>query len=301
VIRADTVSGMPADLTVLFCTDPLTPGRVDAHFAAQAATVRDLGGTVALIDHDALLAGDAPLSVRKVPRDAGPVWYRGWMIPSASYDDLSQALTDRGAPLHVTPDRYRTAHELPGWYATFEAVTPQSVWTPWKPGEEPSQAQIAEWLAPLGSGPAIVKDYVKSRKHEWAEACFIPDATDIEHATTVIARMIELQEDTLQGGVVLRRFENYEQADGRTVEARVWWVDGEPALVSAHPDTPERAPEPDLTAIVLLVRKLGCRFITTDVARRDDGVWRVVEVGDGQVSDLPAGADARVLFSALGR
>ena len=300
-VAADTVSRMPADLTVLFCVDPLTPRRVDAHFAAQAAMVRDLGGTVALIDHDALLTGDAPLAVRKVPRDVGPVWYRGWMIPSARYYDLAQALTARGTTLHVTPDRYRAAHELPGWYASFEAVTPQSVPTAWKPGEEPSQAQVAEWIAPLCSGSAIVKDYVKSRKHEWAEACFIPDAADIMHATKVIARMIELQDDTLQGGVVLRRFEDYEQADGRTVEARVWWVDGEPVLVSAHPDTPDRAPEPDLTAITPLIKELGCRFVTTDVARRDDGVWRVVEVGDGQVSDLASGADARVLFSALGR
>jgi len=300
VIRADTVTGM-ADLTVLFCADPLTPGRVDAHFAPQAAVVRDLGGTVALIDHDALLAGDLQSAVRKVPRDAGPAWYRGWMIPSAAYEDLARALAARGTPLRVTPDRYQAAHELPGWYANFAAVTPQSVWTPWKPGEEPSRGQIAEWLAPLGGGPAIVKDYVKSRKHEWAEACFIPDAADVEHATKVITRMIELQEDSLQGGVVLRRFENFDQADGRTVEARVWWVDGEPVLVSAHPDTPDQVVEPDLTAITPLVRQLGCRFVTTDVARRDDGVWRVVEVGDGQVSDLPLGADAGALFNALGR
>ncbi|MGH3858496.1 ATP-grasp domain-containing protein [Actinokineospora sp.] len=45
--------------------------------------------------------------------------------------------------------------------------------------------------------------------------------------------------------------------------------------------------EPDLSGIAELVVKLGCRFVTTDVVRRDDGAWRVVEVGDGQVSDRP--------------
>ncbi|MFD0528379.1 ATP-grasp domain-containing protein [Kitasatospora arboriphila] len=45
---------------------------------------------------------------------------------------------------------------------------------------------------------------------------------------------------------------------------------------------------------------LGCRFVTTDLARRADGAgWRVVEVGDGQVSDLPRGADAASLYAAL--
>jgi hypothetical protein len=36
------------ELRVLFCADPLTPRRVDEHFAGQAAIVGDLGGQVAL-------------------------------------------------------------------------------------------------------------------------------------------------------------------------------------------------------------------------------------------------------------
>ncbi|WP_420341028.1 ATP-grasp domain-containing protein [Streptomyces xinghaiensis] len=35
--------------------------------------------------------------------------------------------------------------------------------------------------------------------------------------------------------------------------------------------------------------ELGCRFVSTDPALRSDGVPRVVEAGDGQVSDLPPG------------
>ena len=47
-------------------------------------------------------------------------------------------------------------------------------------------------------------------------------------------------------------------------------------------------PAPDLDRVGPLVASLGCRFVTTDLAMRDDGVWRVIEVGDGQVSDRPA-------------
>lgn len=39
---------------VLFCGDPLHPGRMDGHFRVEA----DTAGTRALLDHDALLAGD---------------------------------------------------------------------------------------------------------------------------------------------------------------------------------------------------------------------------------------------------
>ena len=51
---------------VLFPADPLSPRRVDPHFAAQAAAARELDGRVALIDHDALLAGDLAGAVRRV-------------------------------------------------------------------------------------------------------------------------------------------------------------------------------------------------------------------------------------------
>ncbi|MDJ0344038.1 ATP-grasp domain-containing protein [Streptomyces sp. H10-C2] len=44
---------------------------------------------------------------------------------------------------------------------------------------------------------------------------------------------------------------------------------------------------------------LGCRFVTTDLALRTDGRWRVVEVGDGQVSDLPQGTDPAGLIREL--
>ncbi|GIH04133.1 hypothetical protein Rhe02_22000 [Rhizocola hellebori] len=290
---------MADPLLMLFCADPLSPARVDEHFAGQAAAVREMGGQVALIDHDALLRGEAGAAVRRVPRDSGPWWYRGWMIPGPAYADLAQALHGRGATLRVAPRRYRLAHELPGWYPTFHEVTPESDWTAWTPGEVPSPEFVAPMAGTVGPGPAVVKDYVKSRKHEWHEACFIPDTTDLVHATAVVARMVELQQESLAGGIVLRRFESYRQHDGRTAEARVWWVDGAAAMVTAHPDTPATIVEPDLTFIAPLVAALSCPFVTTDLAQRDDGVWRVVEVGDGQVSDIPPNTDMTPLFTML--
>jgi hypothetical protein len=40
-------------------------------------------------------------------------------------------------------------------------------------------------------------------------------------------------------------------------------------------------------------------LITTDMALRSDGVWRVVEVGDGQVSDIHASGGAEDLAGLL--
>ena len=314
--------------SVLYCSDPLNPRRVDEHFAAEARAVREGGGVVALIDHDALLRGEADRAVGRVSSGSGAGagaawWYRGWMIPADGYAALAHALERRGARLAVGPDRYKAAHELPGWYSSFAAVTPGSAWRPWNAasdGQLPDEGVLASLAAEFGAGPGIVKDYVKSRKHEWDEACFIPDLADAASVARVVRRFVELQGEFLAGGIVLREFEPFvtpgvstsqfgtvqpvgsEPAPSEPVaaEARVWWLDGRPRLVTPHPDSPHRhvAP-PELDHVAPAVRALGCRFVTTDMALRSDGTWRVVEVGDGQVSDLHPMIDPAELIGLL--
>jgi hypothetical protein len=112
----------------------------------------------------------------------------------------------------------------------------------------------------------------------------------------VASRFRELREEEFTGGFVLRRFEDFASA-----EVRTWWVGGRCQLVTAHPDTPGEAPpqDLDLAAFIPLIASLGLPFITADLVRRADGVWRVVEIGDGQVSDLPATCSPDVFMSAL--
>ncbi len=279
----------------LFCRAPLRPRRADPHFAEEVRVARDQGLDVALIDHDALLAGAADDAVADVPRGAGPAWYRGWMVPARHWTALGAALAARDVSLLTTPAAYRRAHELPGWYATLAPVTPASVWLPTEPGRAPDTAALAALAARLGRGPAIVKDFVKSRKHEWHGACYVPELADTERLTAVVSRFVELQDDFLEGGIVLRAFERFTEAG----EARVWWVDGAPVLITAHPDSPGKVPEPKLEGVAECVAALGCPFVTTDLALREDGVWRVVEVGDGQVSDLHRNTDPAPLLRAL--
>jgi hypothetical protein len=267
----------------LFPADPLRGRRVDDHFTGQAEAARATGAPVALIDHDALLRGEIEETVRRVPAGLGPAWYRGWMIPSGRYATLEAALAARGVRLRTTAAAYRQAHELPGWYPAFAPVTPPSVWT------TDLHADLAALVAPLGGGPGIVKDFVKSRKHEWTEACFVPDLTDTARLAEVVSTFVERQEDSLAGGIVVRAFEQLDPG-----EARVWWLDGRAVLVGPHPDTPGLVPEPDLSIVPAVTG-----FVTTDLARRADGQWRVVEVGDGQVSDLPGSVDPETLIKAL--
>ncbi|MFF4007569.1 ATP-grasp domain-containing protein [Streptomyces sp. NPDC001717] len=297
-----TMATTPAT-TVLYCADPLGGRRVDPHFAAEARALRAQGATVALVDHDALLAGDAERAVARVPTAAGGVRYRGWMVPAARYAELDEALRRRGGELGTGPEAYRRAHELPGWYDTFAALTPASVWLPTAPGAIPDRKRLAALAAALPPGAGVVKDYVKSRKHEWHEACHIPDLGDPEALHRVVSRFVELQDEFLTGGVVLRAFEHFVAPEGAATEVRIWWRDGEPRLFTAHPDSPlpeaAEIPARDLEPVRAAVRALDCPFVTTDLALRTDGAWRVVEVGDGQVSDLHREVDPSLLTALL--
>ncbi|WP_370027914.1 ATP-grasp domain-containing protein [Planotetraspora sp. GP83] len=275
----------------LFCADPLRPRRGDPHFGAQTRAVRDLGGRLALIDHDAIVAGRIDEAVAGVPLGFGPAWYRGWMLRAEQYEAMEEALLGRGCRLLTSGREYRAGHELPGWIDCFREFTPETVVVPMAPGAP--CPDVTRAAAGLGDGGFVIKDYVKSRKHEWLDACY---AADLARLRGVVAKFVERQGEDLVGGLVIRRFEDLE--DG---QVRVWWVDGKPVFAGPHPDTPEADVESphDLSDVRAAVRRLGCRFVTTDLVRRTDGVWRVIEVGDGQVSDWPRHADPAVLYAAL--
>lgn len=133
-------------------------------------------------------------------------------------------------------------------------------------------------------------------KHYWNEAAFISELADTATAWTVASRFRQLRDDDFDGGFVLRRFEHFVSA-----EARTWWVDGVCRLVSPHPDTPHDEPvaDIDLSAVAPLIAALRLPFVTVDLAQRADGVWRVIEVGDGQVSDRPATARPEQLVAVV--
>lgn len=283
------------DLGVLFLVpaDPLNPRRADEYFASEAAAAKSLGWEVDLIDHDALGSGDAQRSVQLVTDAADDSLYRGWMIRSEHYGLLEAALETKGVRLRTKLDSYRRAHEFPGWYPVFRAHTAQSVWM-----TGPGTNGLLDLVRELPPGPAIVKDWVKSMKHYWNEAAYVPDVRDPDVVMRVAERFLELRDEDLVGGIVIRCFEEYEPG-----EVRSWWVDGKCIAVTAHPDTPDTLPPPHVPVELLTesVNDLKAPFVTVDLAHRASGDWRVIEVGDGQVSDRPPGLSPDDLLRSLSR
>lgn len=288
-------------MMLLTPSDVLRPRRPDEHFAPEAHAAREAGARAAVVDHDVLAdpgatADEVRRAVARVPEGGhdGPAVYRGWMLRAERYAVLEEALGERGVALRTSAAQYRCGHEFPGWYEALRTVTPASVWS-----TGTDRAAFDRARTGLGPGRAVLRDWTKSMKHHWHEAAYIPDLAAGDAAWAVAARFRELRDDELTGGFVLRRFEEFTGA-----EVRTWWTDGVCRLTGPHPDTPHDPPPadgaPDPARIAPLVAGLGLPFVTVDLALRADGVWRVVELGDGQVSDRPSTVPPEALVDASG-
>jgi hypothetical protein len=292
-------------LRILFCAHPFERAAVDPEFDSERIACSNLGIPHALVRLEPLLErGDAGAATRTIPaREPGPALYRGWMLHPDRYEGLYSALGDRGDQLVNSPTAYRHCHWLPESYAAIEPWTPRSAWLP---AAELTMDRVVSLAGSFGRRPLVVKDYVKSRKHEWAEACFIPDATDRSAVERVVGRFVELTEE-LQGGIVLREFVELERVGAHARsgmplarEWRVFWLDRRPVLVAPYWPEVEGDP-PRVDAWVEAASRVQSRFFTMDLARRTSGEWIIVELGDGQVAGLPDGSDPAQFLAEIAR
>ena len=235
---------------------PLRPAVPDETFADQVAALRQAGFSVSLVT-DAAIDGGKPL--RGVP-DGSTVVYRGWMFNAGQYSRLVAAVGAAGGRPLTSVEQYLVCHHIPHWYPLVAEFTPET-------RVLDAGRDYVEQLADLGWGTYFVKDFVKSLKT--SAGSVVRDPADLPH---VLAEMRRVRGE-IEGGVVVRRFEAFIPGS----ERRYFVLAGVPY------DPDGREPPP-------LVREVAARvpspFFTADVVERADGRLRLVEVGDGQVSDL---------------
>ncbi len=192
-------------LRVLFCSDPINPREPDAAFAKEVEAVRAAGLKLCLVDHDALdRSHDAAKAVKRV-QEKGHLnaVYRGWMLRASDYRLLYDALAAAGIVLVNTPEHYALCHHVPQSYPYVAPWSASATWIGRADIHDPSAIFAA--LTALGAKSVVVKDWVKSQAAGyWDEACFIPDVSDRDSVMRVVSRFIELQGESLTGGLVFR-------------------------------------------------------------------------------------------------
>ena len=158
-----------------------------------------------------------------------------------------------------------------------------------------------------GEPTISLDDYVKSEKHYWREACYIPDASDREQAERVTRRFLELRGDQLNEGLVYREFvplahlaDHSKSGMPIAVEFRLFFAHA--SLIAASPYWEEgeyKDALPPITDFERIAKNVRSRFFSMDIAKRSDGRWTIMELGDGQVSGLPVALDPKDFYERL--
>ena len=240
----------------IFPADPLRPTAVDEMFADQFAAFRDAGYSTSLCP-DSVIRDNKPL--RNVQPQATVV-YRGWMLKPTEYERLAQAIAAASATPLTSTGSYLAAHYLPNWYPVIAEFTPET-------RVLAREADLETELRSLRWDAFFIMDFVKSLKT--SRGSIVRDPSEIG---SVVAEMDRFRGE-IEGGFCIRRVEAFVTDS----ERRYFVLDGK-AL------SPDGQAAPDLVHQV--ASRVPSPFFSVDVIRREDGVLRVVEVGDGQVSDL---------------
>jgi len=187
------------------------------------------------------------------------VLYRGWMMKPAHYADLHRTLLGLGAVPLTTPQQYKLCHYLPGWYEILKEFTPETRFFD-------ENDDIAGELQRSGWKGCFLKDYVKSVSAEGGAM-----ARELKQIPAVIARMKKFRAE-IEGGICARRIEDFEPPS----EERHFVFRGK--AFSRNGSAP--------MVVATAAERIASPFFCVDTAVRKDGVMRIVELGDGQVSDL---------------
>ena len=296
-------------MKIVFCSEPFAPARPDYAYETEAAAAASAGFACELFSFEDLIDDRAAAALKRIkpPEHPTPAVYRGWMLKPAQYETLYRELAARNLILVNSPEEYRHCHYFPESYELIKDCTPASVFLPYD--QSFSREKLRALLAPFGDRPLILKDYVKSRKHEWAEACFIPSAADAAAVDKTVARFVELQGDDLNEGLVFREFVEFAPLaahpksgmplvreyrlfyfEGALLQAAEYWEEGEYGAAALP-----------LDFFAPIARRVRSNFFTMDVAQTKDGEWLIVELGDGQVAGLPERMSADDFYESLKR
>jgi hypothetical protein len=244
-------------MILLYPGHPLKRTQADEQFAEEVAAARGKGFEVSFFSLENFQSGEFR-AIPPIPADK-TVLYRGWMLSASEYRVLESEPVRSGARFLISTDAYLTNHYLPNWYPQIKDLTPETC-------IYPADCDLEAELHALNWPAFFIKDYVKSVKTSLGSRITKP-----EQVSAVVSEMRRFR-GTIEGGFCVRRIEEFLPQ----TESRYFVIDGNPYA--------ETGTVPDI--VFECAKRLTSRFYSVDVVQCADGHERIVEIGDGQVSDL---------------
>lgn len=227
------------------------------------------------------------------------------MLTPKQYAILYSDLLSKNYKLVNTPEEYQNCHYLPDSLKFIENRTPRTVFE--KFDHETSIDTLIEKTKVFGPKAVILKDFVKSEKHDWETACYVPDASDTEKLKQSINNLIELRGKYLNEGIVVREFialndltTHSKSGMPLTEEYRLFFFNKKLVGIYDYWEEGEYQPlKPDTTEFEAIAKRVESNFFSMDIARQKDGTLIIIELGDGQVAGLPDKTDRNEFYKQL--
>ncbi|WP_124980485.1 ATP-grasp domain-containing protein [Nonlabens xiamenensis] len=291
-------------MRIIYCDSVFDNKIIEPNYEEEKNSALNAGFDFSLINFEELIDGNIATSFRfvKEPENKELGVYRGWMLTPNQYQNLYDGLLKKNIELINSPAEYKHCHYLPNSYQKIESKTPKSNWT-----TELDVDSILKLTKEFGDRPIILKDFVKSEKHNWKDACFIPKASDFDKVKSIVDKFIVLRGDSLNEGLVFRQFVELEflavhSKSGMpiTKEFRIFFANKRIVKVFDYWDEGEYGEtKPELDDFFEIAQNIDSNFFTMDIAKKKDGDWIIMELGDGQVAGLPDNADRNEFYNNL--
>lgn len=240
-------------------------------------------------DYDTFVS-EGILKLNKRPNEMTSTLLRGWMLNDKNYEIFYNKLLDRNIKLITTPQEYCNMHLFPNVYEYIKEDTPKTLVYP--EGCDVDLSQIKSCFKKF-----LLKDYVKSEKGTDFPTFFDNSISDDEF-NRWLKIFKEYRANLFTGGFCIKEFVDLKKYGNCTNEWRVFYMNKNIVSVSKNslqPDYVNNVPN----ELIEKYKNLPSPFYTVDYAELEDGTWKILEAGDGQVSGLSPNQDAESFFRTI--
>lgn len=230
----------------IYPADYFNVKKIDDAFASEAESLRSIGFEVDILTNKKL--------------NKGEYIYRGWMLDDVEYDNLNSLIENNESSLLTNKDNYFSSHYLPNWYNLLKEYTPETIIINIKDINE-----IENILFNNDWNGYFVKDYVKSLT--------TTNGSIAKNKEEVYSIIKELQiKKGLIGGICLRKVIDF------VVDSEIRYFSLNGTIMTPTGSVPD--------IVNKINSKIDSKFFSIDIIKDKSGKDWLVEIGDGQVSDL---------------
>ena len=275
---------------ILFPSSYFNVSKVDEDLQAEYDAVKATGlFDVILFGYDKWFEEDQ-LVIKDIPQVERTAIYRGYMMNPEKYERFYQHLLENNIRLITTPKEYELMHIFPNVYELLKEDTA-------KMEIYPLHTQINVDSIKHTMGRFMVKDYVKSVKGTEFPKYFGEDITQ-EEFDQWMEVFYKYRGNLLTGGICIKEYLNLKHYGDHTNEYRVFYINNNIATITRNSGQNIYAPLPP-QQLLEKYSHLESRYYTVDYAELEDGSWKIIEAGDGQVSGLAEYQDYEQYFKVF--